>query len=143
MKEEFSFGSAVVASAPDRADALTGIVIIVELRAKDCRVQHLATGRSTWIALRDLRRAREDELAGSIEEVVVGLLRMLEALECEITRVEPDRLRIAASHRAIKPETVDAIRRTLGERLLGYLMRPGSMSRIQTIIEIRESPERH
>lgn len=141
LKQEISFGSAVVAAAPDRGDAEAGVCIVVELRAKDCRVQNLDTGRSRWIALRDLRRAREDELAGSTVEVVVRILSMLEALECEMTRVEPGRLRIAASHRAIRPETVDAIRSTLGERLLGYLIRPGSMSRIQTIVEIRESGE--
>ncbi len=137
MKRALSFGSAVALPAGHDAEA-GSVGIIVELRAKDCRVQHLGTGRSTWIPLRDLRPAGDERMAGSIEEVVVRLLSMLGALEAEITRVEPDRLRIAASHRAIRPETIDAIREYLGERLTGYLMRPGSMSRIQTILEIGE-----
>lgn len=135
-----SFGSPVVRVTGDRAGAPEGVGIIVDRRAADCRVQYLRAGRSFWIPLRDLRLARREEIEGSIEWTVARLLEMLRAVEAEMTMIAPGRLRLAASHGAVTPDSIDAIRSYLGPRLLGCVLRPGSMHRIQTILEIEAPP---
>lgn len=126
---DYRFGDLVVERGA------TSVGMIAELRRSDCRVQYLREGRSVWAPLRELRRAREEEVAGSIEQTLHLLLKMLGAAEMEFTMPGPTRGRLVASHGAILPDTVDNVRRMLDTRLLQYVIGPQGMHRIRSVIE--------
>jgi len=53
----------------------------------------------------------------------------------EVSMPAPDRCRLAVAHGAIRPQAVDAVRERLRGRLLGYVIRPQGMRRVQTLLE--------
>jgi hypothetical protein len=130
MNEAFAFGDLVVTR---QGPPVVGL--IAELRRTDCRVQYLREGGSVWSDLRELRRATPAEVEGSFEKEVGDLLRLLAAVELELTVPEPGRCRLLASHGALLPATVDRLRSMLGTRLRAFVIRPQGMHRIQSVIE--------
>ena len=110
--------------------------VLAELRKTDCRVQYLRMGRSVWMPLRDLRAARQEEVDGTLEELIAGLLSLLGASEMEFMSLDTGNCRLLASHGTTLPETVDEVRAKLGTRLVTYLIRPQGMHRTQTVLEI-------
>jgi len=131
MSTTFSFGDLV------RVRGAAGVGLIAELRRGDCRVQFLREGRSVWSALRDLSRVPALECSGSLEGLVHELLRLLGATELEFSMPDAARCRLAVSHGAVVPETIDRLRERLGARLTTCAIRPQGMHRIQTILEFR------
>jgi hypothetical protein len=130
MREPLAFGAAVTLRAqPDR------IGLIAELRSSDCRVAFLREARSAWLPLRDVRPAPPEALRGSLEETVASLLALLSATELEVDRRSAGRWLLIATHGAITPDTVDALRSRLGARLRACVIRPAGMSRMQTVVE--------
>jgi len=136
MTETLSLGEPVVVLS----DPGAGTGLVAELRRNDGRVLFPRTGRSLWAPLRDLRRAETASLQGSLEAELAALLSILGCLEMEVSMPEPDRCRLLAAHGAIRPETVDAIRERLGDRLIGYVIRPLGMRRVQTVLEFVTAP---
>ncbi len=136
MPATLSFGDPVVVLS----DPGAGTGLIAELRRTDGRVLFPRTGRSLWAPLRDLRRAEAASIEGSLEAELAALLSILGGVELEVMIHEPDRCRLLAAHGAIRPETVDAIRARLGDRLLGYAIRPLGMRRMQTVLEFVTAP---
>jgi len=137
MPEKFAFGEPVIVVSEPEA----GLGLIAEIRRADCRVLFPRSGRSLWIPLRGIRAAGAAGLAGTIEEEIARLLSILGALEMEVSMAGDDRCRLIASHGAIRPETVDAVRQRLGRRLVSYAMRPQGMRRMQTVLEFVTGPE--
>jgi len=136
MRARFSFGDPVIVVT----DPGAGHGLIAELRRADCRVLYLRPGRSLWVPLHGIRAARGAEIAGTLEEEVARLLSRLGAAELEVSMPAAGRCRLIASHGAIRPESVDAVRELLGERLASYSIRPQGMRRIQTILEFVIDP---
>jgi hypothetical protein len=134
IMSDFAFGDLVVLVVERGAKSLG---MIAELRRADCRVQFLREGRSVWAQLRDLRPARAEEMAGSVEQTTNLLLRLLGAVEMEFTMPESTRCRLVAIHGAILPDTVDAVRAMLDARLLSFVIAPQGMHRIRSVIEFR------
>jgi hypothetical protein len=132
MKHTFSFGDLVVVGG---AQGSPGVAIVAEIRSADCRAHYLRPARSLWVPLRDLRPAGAAELEGSVEKLISDLLALLGATEMEVALLDAGRCRLAASHGAITPAVVDRVRGLLGERLLGYGIRPQGMRRIESVLE--------
>ncbi len=144
MSTRFGFGELVVCTEPalaaPAAPGAASVGLLAELRRTDCRVQYLRAGRGVWVPLRAIRAARPEEIEGTLEKMIAGLLSLLGATEMELTILEGGRCRLAASHGTLLPGTVDEVRARLGGRLLKYLIRPHGMHRLQTVLEM-EMPE--
>ncbi len=130
MRQPFAFGAPAAPRAqPDR------IGLIAELRSGDCRILFLREERSAWLSLRDVQPVAPDSISGSLERTVAEALALLSASELEVDLRAEGRCRLIATHGAMTPETVDAVRGFLGARLRAYVIRPAGMSRLQTILE--------
>jgi hypothetical protein len=118
------------------ARGAAGLGLLVELRRSDARVQYLVEGRSAWVQLHDLGPPPQAVQPGSLEALVSALLKLLDAKEMELSRLEGSRWRLLASHGAIATRTIDEVRGMLGERLRAWVLRPSGMHRIQSAFEI-------
>lgn len=130
MADSLSFG-VIVTDGNDNSR----FGIIAEMRKTDCRVFYPCSGKSTWRLLAELKAAPTGETEGKLEWRITSLLSLLGAIDMEFRSLSPSRHRLIATHRAITPGTVDAVRSTVGPQLLNYVMRPAGMSRMQTILE--------
>ena len=69
---------------------------------------------------------------------MASLLELLSATELEVDRRGEGRWLLIATHGAITPDTIDALRGRLGARLRACVIRPAGMSRMQTVVEFTE-----
>jgi len=87
------------------------------------------------VPLRGVRPALPEESDGTLVGTVAEILALLSAREMEFSVSGAGSFRLAASHGAITPETVDRVRGLLGARLGQYVIRPQGMHRVQTVLE--------
>ena len=133
---ELSFGDLVVVGS----EAARGVGLVADVRRADCRVLFLRIGHALWARHHDVRHAAPSQVEGSLEELVVDLLKLVGASELEFAAMGGDRYRLSASHGSIAPEVLDEVRARLGPRLRGILIRPQGMHRIQTLMEFTFQP---
>lgn len=133
------FGDLVVCVDPslDAAFHLGGKVgIVAERRKRDAQVLFTSPDRSVWLPLRSVRAASAEEKAASELAAASDLARTLSATTLEISAPEAGRLRLVMRHGALTPDRIDQLREEMGASLVAWKIRPGSMSRLESLFEI-------
>lgn len=110
--------------------------LVAELRKKDGRIVFTGPDRSLWIPFRGMRRATRREAESSPLAAIRMLARELGGTTVEVSGRGGGALRVIMRHGALTPERVDGIRKRLGAGLTAWTIRPGSMSRLESVMEM-------
>ena len=111
--------------------------LIAEHRKRDARVLYVGPDRTVWLPFRALRPAKADEARTSPLEPANRLARLLGGTSIELSAPGGEAIRIVMRHGAITPERIDEVRALMGPRLAAWKIRPGSMSRLESVLELR------
>jgi len=114
--------------------------IVTEQRRKDARVVYVDPDRSLWIPRSALRHAAGDEAGASSLRIASQLAAEMQASTLEAVTSPDGALRLIMRHGAITPGAVDALRAKMGPDLAAWKIRPGSMSRLESLFELRRLP---
>lgn len=110
--------------------------LVSELRKKDARIVFTGPDRSLWIPFRGLRRATPREAESSPLAVIRMLAGELGGTTVEVIGRGGGAVRMIMRHGALTPERIDGIRDRLKAGLAAWTIRPGSMSRLESVMEV-------
>jgi hypothetical protein len=118
-----------------------GAALLAGVQRGTGRLYYAATDRSFWVPLRLVRPIPPDVLPNDcLERFLSGILLFLDAEECIVERQDEGAIGLAVEAPRLTQETIDELRRRLGERLKALEVVPASMRLLSVRLDLVSLP---